>query len=144
MNVHEFLVSPADASRREGPHNRIVLSSRVRLARNVSGVPFLAKCTRTQRHQLEKHIRETILGAGISSSMLYVDMETAPQIDRDLLVERAPRVVARDQILDQVWGAAWETSSRTLDTHIASLRAKVGATPRIRTVRGVGYLLDEG
>ena len=59
-----------------------------------------------------------------------------------LLVERSPKVVARDQILDQVWGAAWEASSRTLDTHIASLRAKVNDAVRIRTVRGVGYVLD--
>ncbi|WP_306370504.1 response regulator transcription factor [Nocardiopsis sp. CC223A] len=60
-----------------------------------------------------------------------------------LLASRSPAVVARDQILDQVWGTAWETSSRTLDTHIASLRTKVGGAVRIRTVRGVGYLLDE-
>ena len=61
-----------------------------------------------------------------------------------LLVSRAPNVVARDQILDQVWGAAWEASSRTLDTHIASLRGKVGNAVHIRTVRGVGYVLDGG
>ncbi|QUX29488.1 response regulator transcription factor [Nocardiopsis akebiae] len=59
-----------------------------------------------------------------------------------LLASRSPSVVARDQILDQVWGTAWETSSRTLDTHIGSLRAKLGGVVRIRTVRGVGYLLD--
>lgn len=59
-----------------------------------------------------------------------------------LLASRAPSVVARDQILDQVWGTAWEASSRTLDTHIGSLRAKLGHAVRIRTVRGVGYLLD--
>ncbi|MDE3724877.1 response regulator transcription factor [Nocardiopsis sp. N85] len=61
-----------------------------------------------------------------------------------LLASRSPTVVARDRILDQVWGAAWETSSRTLDTHVGSLRAKVGGAVRIRTVRGVGYVLDEG
>ncbi|WP_116244137.1 response regulator transcription factor [Nocardiopsis sp. FIRDI 009] len=60
-----------------------------------------------------------------------------------LLAARSPSVVARDQILDQVWGAAWEASSRTLDTHIASLRAKLGSAVRIRTVRGVGYLLEQ-
>ncbi|MFD6950291.1 DNA-binding response regulator [Nocardiopsis sp. TSRI0078] len=59
-----------------------------------------------------------------------------------LLASRSPSVVARDQILDQVWGAAWEASSRTLDTHIGSLRAKLGHAVRIRTVRGVGYVLD--
>ncbi|WP_150251166.1 response regulator transcription factor [Nocardiopsis deserti] len=60
-----------------------------------------------------------------------------------LLASRSPSVVARDQILDQVWGTAWETSSRTLDTHIGSLRAKLGQAVQIRTARGVGYLLDQ-
>ena len=59
-----------------------------------------------------------------------------------LLASRSPAVVARDQILDQVWGATWEASSRTLDTHIGSLRAKLGRAVHIRTVRGVGYVLD--
>jgi len=68
--------------------SEIVISSRVRLARNVAGYPFLAKCTRTQRGALERKARETILNAGISSAMLYVDLDAAPQIDRDLLVER--------------------------------------------------------
>src|SRR5690606_41304213 len=59
-----------------------------------------------------------------------------------LLAARAPEVVARDAILDQVWGASWESSSRTLDTHIASLRGKLRDPVRIRTVRGVGYRLS--
>jgi protein arginine kinase len=88
MKISDLTNRAGEWLRGSGPMSEIVISSRVRLARNVSGVPFLAKCTRTQRHQLEKHIRETVLGAGISPSMLYVDMETAPQIDRDLLVER--------------------------------------------------------
>src|SRR5690606_38989201 len=50
-----------------------------------------------------------------------------------LLAARAPEVVARDAILDQVWGASWESSSRTLDTHIASLRGKLRDPVRIRT-----------
>jgi DNA-binding response OmpR family regulator len=59
-----------------------------------------------------------------------------------LLARRAPAVVSRDVILDQVWGAAWESSTRTLDTHIAALRAKLGEAVPIRTVRGVGYRLQ--
>ncbi|MBX6723335.1 MAG: response regulator transcription factor, partial [Dactylosporangium sp.] len=62
-----------------------------------------------------------------------------------LLARRAPNVVRRDVILDQVWGATWESSSRTLDTHIAALRQKVGSAVPIRTVHGVGYrLLADG
>ncbi|MDA2814572.1 response regulator transcription factor [Nocardiopsis sp. RSe5-2] len=58
-----------------------------------------------------------------------------------LLTARAPAVVGRDAILDQVWGTAWESSSRTLDTHIAALRGKLAGAVLIRTVRGVGYRL---
>ncbi|MBW4720043.1 response regulator transcription factor [Saccharothrix obliqua] len=56
-----------------------------------------------------------------------------------LLVHRAGTVVSRDLIVDQVWQAHWEAPSRTLDTHIAALRGKLGDAVRIETVRGVGY-----
>ncbi|GIH93786.1 DNA-binding response regulator [Planobispora siamensis] len=58
-----------------------------------------------------------------------------------LLARRAPDVVSRDVILDQIWGATWEPSSRTLDTHIAALRQKIGPAVLIRTIHGVGYRL---
>ena len=40
MNINEILSKPAEAARREGPSNKIVLSSRVRLARNLATLPF--------------------------------------------------------------------------------------------------------
>src|SRR5690606_13189680 len=58
-----------------------------------------------------------------------------------LLARRAPNVVSRDVILDQIWGATWASSSRTLATHIAARRQKVGPAGVIRTIRGVGYRL---
>lgn len=60
-----------------------------------------------------------------------------------LLALRAPAVVDRATILDQVWGTSWEAATRTLDTHIAALRGKIGAAAWIQTVRGVGYRLRE-
>lgn len=61
-----------------------------------------------------------------------------------LLVAHHGRVCSRSMILDQVWEAAYETPSRTLDVHVAALRTKLGAAApvEIRTVRGVGYLLE--
>ncbi len=68
--------------------SEIVISSRIRLARNVAGFPFLSRCSRSQRQVLEHQIRDTILGSSIATKMLYVDLEAAPEIDRQLLVER--------------------------------------------------------
>ncbi|WP_019630683.1 winged helix-turn-helix transcriptional regulator [Actinomadura atramentaria] len=58
------------------------------------------------------------------------------------LVGNPGRVFTRDQLLAAVWGPASASGSRTVDVHVAQLRAKLGADGRIRTVRGVGYVLD--
>jgi protein arginine kinase len=68
--------------------SEIVISSRIRLARNIAGFPFLSKCSRAQRTQLEKRTRETILDAQLAPQTLYVDLDAAPEVDRQLLVER--------------------------------------------------------
>jgi protein arginine kinase len=68
--------------------SEIVISSRIRLARNVAGYPFLSRCTRHQRGSLESKVRETILSARLAPEVLYVDLEAASDLDRQLLVER--------------------------------------------------------
>src|SRR5688572_28679820 len=71
-----------------GPMSEVVISSRIRLARNVVGFPFLSRCTRHQRGAVETKVRETILAAQLAPQMLYVDLADAPDVDRQLLVER--------------------------------------------------------
>ncbi|MFC4376042.1 response regulator transcription factor [Nocardia halotolerans] len=56
-----------------------------------------------------------------------------------LLAENVGRVVPRDQIMRTVWGHTW--SRRTADTHISSLRSKLGTGSWIIAVRGVGFKL---
>lgn len=60
-----------------------------------------------------------------------------------LLMENAGRVMARNTLLDEVWGYGYAGETRTLDMHIRSLRQKLGDGAEkgafITTVRGVGY-----
>ena len=61
----------------------------------------------------------------------------------DLLVRLARRpgvVCTRAELLRDVWGFRDGSSTRTVDSHVASLRRKLGGT-RIRTAHGVGYAL---
>jgi DNA-binding response OmpR family regulator len=58
-----------------------------------------------------------------------------------LLVGHADRVVTRDRIMLEVWDTEWMGSTKTLDTHILSLRQKLGGDS-ITTLRGVGYRFD--
>jgi len=70
---------------------------------------------------------------GIEQSLLY------------LLASRAGRVVARDEILDAIWGTDFVAESNIVDRHIRTLRIKLQndyRTPRfIATVPGAGYRL---
>jgi DNA-binding response OmpR family regulator len=58
-----------------------------------------------------------------------------------LLVSEAGRVVTRERIMRDVWDTHWLGSTKTLDTHVLSLRGKIGSES-ITTLRGVGYRLE--
>jgi DNA-binding response OmpR family regulator len=59
------------------------------------------------------------------------------------LIERKGETVSREQLLEDVWGYESYPSTRTVDTHIAKLRAKIGdsgSEPRfVLTIHGLGY-----
>jgi DNA-binding response OmpR family regulator len=59
------------------------------------------------------------------------------------LLGRPGRVFTREELLASVWGYASHAGTRTVDVHVAQVRAKLGdAANLIRTVRGVGYTAD--
>lgn len=64
----------------------------------------------------------------------------------EYLCRNAGRVVTRSMILDKVWGMRIQPDTNVVDVHIYRLRGKVdgnGQTPLIRTLRGVGYVLQD-
>ena len=69
------------------------------------------------------------------------------QIEFKLLVTlmcRKGRVQSRERLLNDVWDIATEVLTRTVDTHVKSLRKKLGREGRlIETIRGVGYKFSE-
>lgn len=69
-----------------GPNSDIVISSRVRLARNVVGYPFLAKISESEKSELEKTIREKI--EALKLAELYLPLNELTEQDRLFLVER--------------------------------------------------------
>lgn len=59
-----------------------------------------------------------------------------------LLASHPGSVIPRSRLMQQVWGDSW--SRRTVDTHVSSLRSKLGASDWIITIRGVGFRLGNG
>ena len=65
---------------------------------------------------------------------------TATEFDLLAYLMRHPgRVYSREQLLSKIWGYAAVVDTRTVDVHVAQVRAKLGDRSPIRTVRGVGY-----
>jgi protein arginine kinase len=74
--------------RGSGPEADIVISSRVRLARNLAAYPFISRATSYDRAEVERTLREAILGIHGADELLYLNVEAMEPIDRQFLVER--------------------------------------------------------
>lgn len=78
----------AEWLRGQGADADVVVSSRVRLARNITGYPFLSRASRPQRTEILDLCRDRLLTCGIAQQMLWVDVHVAPPLDRTLMLER--------------------------------------------------------
>jgi DNA-binding response OmpR family regulator len=89
---------------------------------------------------IDRATREvTRSGAPVSLTATEFDVLTC-------LVEARGRVLSREQIQEQVWGAGHHGTTRTIDNFVLQLRAKLEEDPtnprHLVTVRGVGYRFD--
>jgi DNA-binding response OmpR family regulator len=84
----------------------------------------------------------TVNDAGEAEQAREIDL-TATEFDLlEFLVRHPGRVFERAGLLSSVWGYSTGAGRRTVDVHVAALRAKLGEASPIRTVRGVGYSAD--
>ena len=64
----------------------------------------------------------------------------------EAFLRRRGRLLTREFLIEEIWGADYVGDTKTLDVHVSALRRKLGddpAAPRyIHTVRGVGFRLD--
>ena len=81
----------------KGPESDIVISSRIRLARNVSGHSFLSRANLKDRSRLEQVIRDRLMGPGVSTEVSYFSLPDLSSVDRQFLVER--HLISREHAL---------------------------------------------
>ena len=72
----------------EGPDSDIVVSTRVRFARNLQGFPFTNRASVQQREEVLKLAEEAFRNAHMTRSVVAQDLGTLPDIQRDVLIER--------------------------------------------------------
>lgn len=66
----------------------VVMSSRIRLARNIAGMPFMGRATREDRQRVLDACRGRLLTCGMGDAVMWVDLHETSKVDRSLLVER--------------------------------------------------------
>jgi len=88
MALQDLLQDTGEWLRGTGPESDIVISSRVRLARNVQNFHFITKMEADERAACEEKIRKQILAVAIVPETRYVELLQTEPLDRKLLVER--------------------------------------------------------
>ncbi len=88
MKLDDLAQKNGEWLRGGGPEADIVISSRIRLARNLADFPFVSRATARDRTQIEQAIRQCTLDIVAEGDLLYVNVEQIEGVDRQFLVER--------------------------------------------------------
>ena len=92
LNLAELAQASGEWLKGSGPESDIVISSRIRLARNLAEFPFIARATPGDRIEIEKILHARIAASNESKKfpgeLVYVDVSELPEVDRAFLVER--------------------------------------------------------
>ncbi|MFC1781556.1 ATP--guanido phosphotransferase [Planctomycetota bacterium] len=71
-----------------GPQSDIVISSRIRLARNVAGYKFLSQCSNAEKSEILQKLRDIIMALELGEEKYYISVDKASSLNRNFLVER--------------------------------------------------------
>ena len=111
----------------------------------------LRRMARVEQKEEKKILSISNLTVNIESYSVYVGAEKLPLTKKEvetmwILAENPSKVFTRDNLLDSLWGQDYFGDSRTVDSHIKRLRAKLDKVDHpdweIKTIWGLGYKLE--
>lgn len=88
MTLNDLIRGKGEWLRGTGPMSDVVLSSRIRLARNLADRPFLPAASASERTEIYRTIVDELLAGSLDGRAIVVDMDKADTVDREFLVER--------------------------------------------------------
>jgi len=88
MKLNEISSKLNDWFSGSGPMSDIVISSRIRLARNLAGHEFLSKCSNSEKSVILKKLKDVLMSLDLGDKVFYISVDEAPVLDRRFLVER--------------------------------------------------------
>jgi DNA-binding response OmpR family regulator len=132
LGADDYLVKPVGLS---------VLRARIdavsRRALPAPAAASIGDVIRAGNVQIDQYARKVMVdGSSVALTPTEFGVLTA-------LARRAGQAVSREEVMDEVWGDAYLAVSRSLDVHIAAVRAKIGRPGLIATIRGFGFRLED-
>jgi len=88
MNLDNLTHASGEWLRGSGPESDIVISSRIRLARNLAAFPFTNRASSYQKAEIESLLRDRIAKLELDPKLNYLNLPGLSNLDRQLLVER--------------------------------------------------------
>lgn len=88
MDLTELAEKCGEWLKGSGPESDIVISSRVRLARNLGEFPFVRRASEDEKSQIAKHVQSKIDSLDNWDDVLFFDVDQMSDVDRQFLVER--------------------------------------------------------
>jgi len=88
MNLDSLTHTSGEWLRGTGPESDIVISSRVRLARNLAAFPFTNRASSYQKAEIEAQLRDRVSRLELDPRLGYLNLPNLSTLDRQLLVER--------------------------------------------------------
>ena len=108
MNLDSLLPNLGEWLRGSGPDSDVVVSTRIRLARNLAHSPFAGRASPAQKAEVEARARDAVAKADLLHALAYVGVSGLPALDRQFLVER--QLISRElaNVLEGPRGVAFD------------------------------------
>lgn len=104
---------------------------------------------RSSKHNQIERLKKGSIVLDIAARTVYVDEKKITPTLKELellhlFMKSEGRVLSREELLETIWGSDYEGTTRTVDTHIKTMRIKLGALAGtyIQTVWGIGYKFE--
>jgi protein arginine kinase len=116
MKIEEFLKKPSEWVKAEGPNSKIVLSSRVRFARNLRGFPFPGWAKKAERQKSLEAIQPVVEDLPEMKENFSESMDNITAIDKQVLVER--HLISREHAAKNVGSGVIVNERETISVMI--------------------------
>lgn len=136
MNLDSLLPNLGEWLRGTGPESDVVVSTRIRLARNLHNIPFTNRASNPQKGEIAARVHDAVSKADLPYRLDFLDVATLSALDRQFLVER--QLISRElaAVLDGPRGVAFD------EKESVSIMVNEEDHLRLQVLRS-GFSLDE-